>query len=112
MIKEWVVTDNIVKVSVTSDHYNATNLASSLYENYKTHFFPILENYTHPDSSLLAHYYAESKHEEGKALYNLYIMELLLRSWKWIYTTLPLLKTTLSIFDLPGLIAHYHQEIW
>ena len=88
-------------------------MASFLYGEYKNHFFPVLENYTHPESSKLAQYYAESQLENDSESFVLtHILEVLLNSWKWIYTTLPLLKTTLSIFDLPGLIAREHKVIW
>ena len=110
---EWAVQDDIVKISVTNEHYNATNLASSLYENYKTHFFPILQNYTHPDSSKIAKYYADSQLERSSESSMIRsALEVLLYSWRWIYTAIPLLKTTLSIFDLPGLISKNHHEIW
>jgi hypothetical protein len=110
---EWIVQANIVNLSVDNQHFNGTHLASSLYENYKTHFFPVLENYTNPDSPNLAQYYAEKPIENEASLFMFRkVLEFFLDSWKWIYLSFPILKTTLSIFDLPGLIAQNHQDIW
>ena len=106
---EWVVQDNVVKIAVSNEHSDGTDLASSLYREYKNHFFPLLQN------TKLAQYYryTEIKLDDGSESFMFKrVLEVLLDSWKWIYTTFPLLKTTLSIFDIPGLIAREHHDIW
>ncbi len=110
-VAEWAIQDEIVQVSVNSEHFNGTGLASSLYENYQTHFFPVLENFTHPNSSTLA-YYAEIKPTHEIVSVFQPVLQMVLEVWKRIYTAFPLLKTTLSIFDLPGIATSFHHDIW
>lgn len=100
-----------MKILVSNYHYNGTNLASSLYEEYRTHFFPVFEKYTHPDSSKLAQYYEANKIQQQSTIVG-QLLQITLDFWKWVYFTFPLLKTTLSIFDIPGLIAREHNNIW
>mmetsp|Transcript_9815 Transcript_9815/g.10864 ORF Transcript_9815/g.10864 Transcript_9815/m.10864 type:complete len:1205 (-) Transcript_9815:65-3679(-) len=110
-VTEWIVQDDIVNISVVNQHFNGTNLASSLYDEYKQHFSPVLQNFTHPDSSKLAQYYVKQEimKQENYFMFRR-ALEFILDSWKWL-TTIPLLKTSLSIFDLPGLVAHHHHDI-
>mmetsp|Transcript_27634 Transcript_27634/g.42846 ORF Transcript_27634/g.42846 Transcript_27634/m.42846 type:complete len:1310 (+) Transcript_27634:227-4156(+) len=116
-IIEYGIKNSIVKVSIPDDDYivqggNATDLASSLYEEYTEHFSHIFRNVTifglleNPDdnNSLSA---PELLHELNLTQQVHFAIVYALKT----LSRIPLLSTTLSLFDLPGLIAQKHTDI-
>ena len=98
-IIEWIIDEGIVKV--TSDDSSGTiDLASSLYDEYITHFSPIFKNFTHINATNTTHSHQSwviSSFTHGTSIY-----ELITYSWKLMCSEIPLIETTLQIFDLPG----------
>ena len=104
---EWVVYDKIITISDPFEStVNQTGLASSLYEEYETHFKPFLRHMT---SEYAKHY------EDVSLISNIdtyHVIEKLAKIPKWLFEHIPLLKTTLRIFDLPGIMAQTHSDMW
>ena len=102
-----MVYDNIITVSNPFEiNVNGTDLASTLYGEYETHFKPFLRNMT---SEYARHY------EDVKLISKLdtfHVVEKMAQIPKWLFEHIPLLKATLSIFDLPGIMAQTHSDMW
>merc|ERR1712238_60379 len=107
-IIEWIIDEGIVKV--TSDDSSGTiDLASSLYDEYITHFSPIFKNFTHINTTNTTHSHQSwviSSLTHGTSIY-----ELITYSWKLMCSEIPLIETTLQIFDLPGGLAQRHNDM-
>jgi len=109
---EWSIHEGIVKIASAATkkvqrNEEGINLASSLYEEYKEHFFtffsdmaqpPVLSETHHPIFTPFQEFHAKAYDRTATVCY-------------WIYTHVPLLKTTLAVFDLPGSLAQKHSDI-
>jgi len=107
-VAEWVVKNDVVKITTAdSDILPESGLGATIYDEYKTHFYPVLKNFTHPDSSL------ELDPLQSESLF-VYIMTSIIehssKICEYLFTHVPLLKTTLRIFDLPTVIAQNHHD--
>lgn len=115
-IIEYGIKNVVVKVSIRDDSMiiggNATDLASSLYEEYTEHFSHIFRNVTmfglleNPDDGtpLSAPELIQEPNLTRQVHFAIvYALKALSR--------IPLLITTLSLFDLPGHIAQKHTDI-
>ena len=87
-----------------------TNLAVSIYDEYKEHFYPFLRNMTHTDSSALQREY-KTAYIAILAKFLKSLVDLGNSCWDFLFSNFPLLKTTLRLFDLPSLLSKNHHEM-
>ena len=111
---EFVVSEGLVVTQDVDGAENAscgTGLATSIYDEFTTHFshtledFHLLNNYTNstifrdpPDL------FPSCRFDES--FYNV-----VSGTMSWLYHEAPFLKTTLAVFDLPGVISNTHVEM-
>mmetsp|Transcript_9644 Transcript_9644/g.11947 ORF Transcript_9644/g.11947 Transcript_9644/m.11947 type:complete len:526 (-) Transcript_9644:28-1605(-) len=100
----------------------ALDLAESLYDEYTNHFSHVFTNFTHVVNSNMTHVFhpeenttAFSEDNQFGKHHNFFhagnAYETLLTCWDWIRENVPLLKFTLAVFDLLGMIAQRHADI-
>ena len=103
---EFVVSEGLVETQTYVDgDANAqscgTGLATSIFDEYNTHFSHALEDFqllnttnsTDPPNLLPSCRFDE------------YVYEMVSSTFSWLYHEAPFLKTTLAVFDLPGVIG-------
>ena len=101
---EYGIANHILTVNVPVEgETEAMKLHETLYQEYSTHFAHIFQNVT-----AFGYYYFENEYGSGN-LNQTYGMHLLTNLSKFLQ--IPLLQTTLSLFDLPGQIAQQHISI-
>ena len=108
---EWTVKYDIVALSTSSPFTSPHgSLAGSLYGEYKTHFYPVLKNFTHHDSNP-----ALVDFDSGTLPSMFSIMKVFIEYSRaglyFLFTHVPLLKTTLKVFDLPTLVGQSHNDM-
>ena len=94
-----VVTQNVA--GVTNTQSCGTGLATTIFDEYTTHFSHTLEDFqllnatnsTSPPDLLPSCRFDEN------------MFEMAMRTLRWLYNEAPFLKTTLTVFDLPGVIG-------
>jgi len=112
-VTEWVVRDHIVTVTSAARHPFVppeTGLAASIYGEYKIHVYPLLKNFTHVDSAFLTGPFSSGFMSPIASRTNTAI-EYGSRGWDYLFTHVPLLMTTLKVFDLPSLVAQHHHDM-
>jgi hypothetical protein len=110
-VAEWAVKEDIISLnslerSPLSPEPNT--LAGSIYDEYKTHFYPALRNFTHTDSSLLQGPFRNEFVSYTASLIKVFV-DFGNSFWDFLFCNVPLLKTTLKLFDLPSLVAQNHH---
>ena len=106
--------EQIVKVTTGTRNPFATphtGIAGSIYDEYKTHVYPVLKNFTHAGSTavLVGPFNTELMTSTASKIKT--VMEYGSNTWDFLFTHVPLLKTTLKIFDLPSLVAQNHHDM-
>lgn len=100
-VAEWIVEYGIVVLphngTVSNGATDGIDLATSLYNEYTSHFSHLFINLTEIVPSKLAFPEAVS-------------FSYFLKSWDFI-KNIPLLTTTMKLFDLPGSITQNHQDM-
>jgi len=112
-VAEWAIKESIISLNSIERSPltpNPNSLAGSIYGEYKTHFYPALRNFTHTDSSLL-----QGPFRNEFISYTASLIKVLIdfgnSCWDFLFSNVPLLKTTLKLFDLPSLVAQNHHEM-
>merc|ERR1712113_523782 len=114
---EWSIQEHIVKVTtrnrikLLSNPEEGIDLASSLYQEYTEHVSHIFNNVTSFNTS--------AAYLNANIIKNMGIFEQLFKKSyntiahviKWLFLEVPLLRTTMSLFDLPGHIAQKHSDM-
>eukprot|EP00571_Detonula_confervacea_P006288 CAMPEP_0172319744 /NCGR_PEP_ID=MMETSP1058-20130122/38599_1 /TAXON_ID=83371 /ORGANISM="Detonula confervacea, Strain CCMP 353" /LENGTH=1060 /DNA_ID=CAMNT_0013034863 /DNA_START=643 /DNA_END=3825 /DNA_ORIENTATION=+ len=108
---EYVVSEGLVVTQNVGRDSNSqscgTGLATSIYDEYTLHFSHTLEDFqllnatnsTDPPDLLPSCRFDES------------LYEMVSSTFRWLYHEAPFLKTTLAVFDLPGVIGSTHVEM-
>ena len=109
-LAEW-----IVQCGIAVTPYNDTlptvaaadgiDLASSLYKEYISHFSHLFTNLTEAASSKHVCETSDSALPEAELLSCFHTI------WEFI-KNIPLITTTMELFDLPGSITQNHQDMW
>ena len=112
-VAEWAVKEHIV--TITSIERNPfaipSGLAGSIYVEYRTHFYPLIRNFTHTDSPSLLEGPFRNDFLSSTASLIKTIIEFGNNCWDFLFTYVPLLKTTLKLFDLTSLVAQHHHAM-
>eukprot|EP00547_Thalassionema_nitzschioides_P009961 CAMPEP_0194229198 /NCGR_PEP_ID=MMETSP0156-20130528/43766_1 /TAXON_ID=33649 /ORGANISM="Thalassionema nitzschioides, Strain L26-B" /LENGTH=920 /DNA_ID=CAMNT_0038961739 /DNA_START=678 /DNA_END=3440 /DNA_ORIENTATION=- len=112
---EWLVKDNIIILSSDTEKHPFTRseggLAGSLYDEYKEHFYPILKNFISWDPSPSPPVSLDAGFMTSVLMVIKSGIEIGRASLEFLFSHVPLLKTTLNIFDLPTVIAQNHQDM-
>jgi len=109
---EFVVSEGLVETQTNvGGAANAqscgTGLATSIFDEYNTHFSHALEDFqllTTTNSTDPPDVLPSCRFDE-------YVYEMVLSTFSWLYHEAPFLKTTLAVFDLPGVIGSTHVEM-
>eukprot|EP00978_Attheya_sp_CCMP212_P007821 scaffold18164_cov62-Attheya_sp.AAC.1 len=121
-IVEWTIDENIVKVAtgVAKSKWRGADegidLASSLYQEYKSHFSHIFDEispasnmkFSSSDDYLFVN---RTGNMNSFQQFHANAYEMVIEAISWLVKTVPLLQATLQLFDLPGTIAEKHTHI-
>lgn len=118
-VTEWSVREGIVSIMKSTEdrHVYSTpvgGISASIYGEYKEHFYPILNNFTTNDSSFprwdLAWW---DSGDTMRSIINAirHFVEYASSTGNFLFSTVPLLKTTLNFFDLPSVVAQNHHDM-
>lgn len=115
---EWLIDEGIVMVNsgtLSKATRETTALASSLYQEYMDHFSYIFTNVTpilQGNSTEVLYETMSESFAAMSAFQRLHARAYagLIRLSQWL-TRMPLLQATLSVFDLPGMIAQRHTDM-
>ena len=107
-LAEFVVQEGLVVTQSTGGSSNAqscgTGLATSIYDEFTIHFSHTLEDFellNTTNSTGFSYSLPSCRFDE-----NFY--EWVSSTFSWLYHEAPFLKTTLAVFDLPGIIGSTH----
>jgi hypothetical protein len=112
-VAEWAIKEQIISLSTHERNIltpNPNSLAGSIYDEYKTHFYPALRNFTYTDSSILQGPFRNEFVSSSASLIKA-LIEIGNSCWDFLFSNVPLLKTTLKLFDLPSLVAQNHHDM-
>jgi hypothetical protein len=120
-IVEWTIDENIVKVvtGVAKSKWRGADegidLASSLYQEYKSHFSHIFDEIS-PASNIKFSsaddlFVNRTGNMNSFQQFHANAYEMMIEAISWLVKTVPLLQATLQLFDLPGTIAEKHTHI-
>jgi hypothetical protein len=120
-IVEWTIDENIVKVAtgVAKSKWRGADegidLASSLYQEYKSHFSHIFDEISPASNMKLSSsgdlFVNRAGNMNSFQQFHANAYEMVIEAISWLVKTVPLLQATLQLFDLPGTIAEKHTHI-
>jgi len=113
-VAEWSVREGIVDIvtSAQERHVYSTpgaGISASIYGEYKEHFYPILNNFTTNEFFFPQWDSGDKMHSILDAMKH--SAEYASSTGNYLFSTVPLLKTTLNFFDLPSLVAQNHHDM-
>jgi hypothetical protein len=106
-LAEWVVKEDIVTI-LTGSHATfepEAGIAASIYSEYKAHFYPFLQTFARTEA------HTTSAISGTKKFSIAVIVDAMRECWDFLLNNVPLLKTTLKLFDLPYIIAQNHFDM-
>lgn len=106
-LAEWVVKEGIV--NILEERHTIlepeTGLSASIYQEYKTHFYPLLQKLAYSRAS-------DALDSSTPTKFSISIVIDTIRDcWRFLFTHIPLLKFSLKLFDLPSIIAQNHHDM-
>uniref|UniRef100_A0A7S3PVC3 Calcineurin-like phosphoesterase domain-containing protein n=1 Tax=Chaetoceros debilis TaxID=122233 RepID=A0A7S3PVC3_9STRA len=115
-VAEWSVREGIVNIasSVTERHVYSTpgaGISATIYDEYRTHFYPVLKNFTVANSHTGPQFSRGIGDFDSLPDTIKQSIEFLNNLGDYLFSTVPLLKTTLNFYDLPSLVAQNHNEM-
>eukprot|EP00565_Helicotheca_tamesis_P008340 CAMPEP_0185739000 /NCGR_PEP_ID=MMETSP1171-20130828/34377_1 /TAXON_ID=374046 /ORGANISM="Helicotheca tamensis, Strain CCMP826" /LENGTH=314 /DNA_ID=CAMNT_0028410415 /DNA_START=350 /DNA_END=1294 /DNA_ORIENTATION=+ len=115
-VTEWTIYEGIVKVTdVKTLQHNVgdggIDLASSIYEEYTSHFSHMFDDLCPINATVATQDFGLGSSITASERFYAGVISLIARFFTWLFTEVPFLKAILSIFDLPGNIAENHSSI-
>lgn len=111
---EFIVSEGLVSTQNGPDATNAqscgTGLASSIYDEYANHFSHVLDDFQLVNSTNSSIFH-DPPNLFQSCRFDEHVYEKVSSTIRWMHDEAPLLKTTLAIFDLPGVIGSTHVEM-
>ena len=107
---EFIVSEGLVvtqNTGTTGARSCGTGLAASIYDEYTVHFSHVLDDFQLLNSTNST-FFEESPDFSSSRRVDERIYEIVSSTINWMYNDAPLLKTTLAVFDLPGVIGSTH----
>mmetsp|Transcript_16000 Transcript_16000/g.29015 ORF Transcript_16000/g.29015 Transcript_16000/m.29015 type:complete len:405 (-) Transcript_16000:279-1493(-) len=102
-----VVTQNVGRAANTRSY--GTGLATSIYDEYTIHFSHTLEDFQLLNTTNST--FRDPPDLFPSCRFDESLYEMVSGTFSWLYHEAPFLKTTLAVFDLPGIIGSTHVDM-